>query len=422
MQDKVRDGLRSVGTALAREVSDHPAIRDPFVRHHFSSKGNWFFLVVALIMFAVAWPTLPLTHDLPAYLLPIVAAFAALPVALSWSAPLAGWAVSVVSAYLIALTVPTTNGWYWGIQVVHIIALLVLTFFALSRGPLVRLPLVWLCTVAIFVLTAPDDGKVGWAVGLTFLAVVTALIRGLLRVSIKLRASTEETELAESQKAVLEERARIARDLHDVVAHRMSVVVVMAQTARYRLGDVGDEAAAEFDAIADAARASLDEVRQLLGVLRLDDGAGSYAAAPNPGLGDIAELVAQTGRTGVDVLLDDTADRDAVGEASALVIYRIVQESLANATRHAPGAAISVRLSPARGDATDVVITNGPARGAPLQLAGAGTGLAGMTERARVVGGSVSTGPRVDGGFEVRAHIPDGPRAALRAGTGTADG
>ncbi len=127
-------------------------------------------------------------------------------------------------------------------------------------------------------------------------------------------------------------------------------------------------------------------------------------------------------RTGVDVLVDDTADRDAVGEASALVIYRIVQESLANATRHAPGAAISVRLSPARGDATDVVITNGPARGAPLQLDGQGTGLAGMAERAGIVGGSVSTGPRVDGGFEVRAHIPDGPRATLSAGTGTIDG
>lgn len=124
--------------------------------------------------------------------------------ALAWSAPIVGWAVSVVSAYLIALTAPTTNGWYWDIQVVHIIGLLVLTFFlAFTRGPLVRLPLVWLCTVAIFVLTAPDDGKVGWAVGSTFLAVVTALIRGLLRVSTKPRASTEETELAESQKAVL---------------------------------------------------------------------------------------------------------------------------------------------------------------------------------------------------------------------------
>lgn len=142
----------------------------------------------------------------------------------------------------------------------------------------------------------------------------------------------------------------------------------------------------------------------------LDDGAGSYAAAPNPGLGDIAELVAQTSRTGVDVLADDTADRDAVGEAfwhwSSTGSCRSRY-----ATRHAPGAAISVRLSPARGDATDVVITNGPARGAPLQLDGQGTGLAGMAERVGIVGGSVSTGPRVDGGFEVRAHIPDGPRA-----------
>ncbi|MBD0024180.1 sensor histidine kinase [Gordonia pseudamarae] len=412
MQGKFVDGIRSVGTVLVREVADHPAMTDPAVRRYFSSKVNWLFLMVALIMYAVAWPTLTLTHDLPAYWLPIVSAFAALPIALSWSAPSVGWAVSVLSAYLVALLVPVDPGWNWEIQVVHIIELLVLTFFVFARGPLRSLPLVWICTVVIFVLVAPAEARVGWAVGLTFLAVVTALVRGLLRVSTQLRASTEETELAESRKVVLEERARIARDLHDVVAHRMSVVVVMAQTARYRLDDVGDDAVAEFDAIADAARASLDEVRQMLGVLRLDDGSGSYLAAPNPGLGDIAELVAQTGRTGVDVLLDDTADRETVGDASALVIYRIVQESLANATRHAPGAAISVRLSPARGEATDVVITNGPARGEPLRLAGAGTGLAGMAERARIVGGSVSAGERDGGGFEVRAQIPDGPWAA----------
>ena len=175
MQGKFVDGIRSVGTVLVREVADHPAMTDPAVRRYFSSKVNWLFLMVALIMYAVAWPTLTLTHDLPAYWLPIVSAFAALPIALSWSAPSVGWAVSVLSAYLVALLVPVDPGWNWEIQVVHIIELLVLTFFVFARGPLRSLPLVWICTVVIFVLVAPAEARVGWAVGLTFLAVVTAL-------------------------------------------------------------------------------------------------------------------------------------------------------------------------------------------------------------------------------------------------------
>ncbi|MFW0786735.1 histidine kinase [Gordonia sp. CPCC 206044] len=393
----------AAGTAVVGELRELPAAQDPAVRHYFASRINWFFLFAAAVMYAVSWPTLPITHSLPTYTLPVVAAFAAFPLAFAWSAPLMAWAVSVVSAQLIGLLVPTVNGWPWGIQVTHLIVLLVLTFFAYLRGPLRLLPVVWLCTALVVYLSAPADARVGWVFGLTFLAVVVALIRFLAATRRQLAERAEEKDLAESQKAILQERTRIARDLHDVVAHRMSVVVVMAQTARYRLSDVSDEAAAEFDSIAVAARSSLDEVRQLLGVLRTEAGA---PAAPNPGLADLSTLVMQTRLTGAEVALSESVTPTAVGDAQALVIYRIVQESLANATRHAPGARIDIRIAPDDDAGVDVEIRNSAPTAAPVRLPGTGTGIRGMVERAIAVGGALSATPTADGGFVVRARIP----------------
>nr|WP_157226441.1 histidine kinase [Gordonia soli] len=390
---------------MMRELSELPAAQDPAVQRYFSSRVNWFFLFAALVMYSIAWPTLPLTHELPAYTLPVVAAFASLPLALAWAAPTVGWAVSVVSAQVIGLIIPTANGWPWSIQVTHLIVLLVLTTCTYLRGPLTWLPVVWVSTCLVIYFAAPGNDGLGWAFGLTFLAIVVALIRFLVRSRRQLRARTEETELAESQKVVLEERARIARDLHDVVAHRMSVVVVMAQTARYRLSEVSDEAAGEFDEIASAARTSLNEVRQLLGVLRLE---GDAPAAPNPGLDDIEALVDATRRTGAEVTLVDELDHSLVGDTAALVVYRIIQESLANATRHAPGSRIDVRVIAHGTAGLEVGVRNSVATAAPMGLSGGGAGIPGMIDRAKTVGGTLGAGPTPDGGFAVRALIPLG--------------
>ncbi|MGW5523210.1 sensor histidine kinase [Gordonia sp. NPDC003950] len=395
--------VRQIGSAAATEIRGLPVVQHPDVRAYLRSPVNWFFLIFAVVLFAVAWPTLPETHDLPSYALPVTAAVATLPLALAWAAPLLGWAVCVIAAQLIGFLVPTANGWPWTIQVTQIIALLVLTFVAYLRCPLRYLAPVWLVSAAAFALAAPPTVRVGWVFGVTSMAVVVALLRGLLSSRRQLAASAEETKAAESVTAVLEERARIARDLHDVVAHRMSMVVVMAQTARYRIPDVGDAAAAEFDAIASAARNSLDEVRQLLGVLRLD---GTQASsAPNPGLADIDSLLDHTRLAGASVTVSDTLDHAEFAESSALVIYRIVQESLANATRHAPGATIAVTLVPAD-DGAEVTVVNAAGTDAPLELGGAGVGITGMSDRARAVGGWLTAHPTRDGGFVVRAYIP----------------
>lgn len=403
---------RALRRATAEQVRSWPVVQDPRIRRYFGGPANWFFLFAAVVLYSVSWPTLPMTHHLPVYTLPVVAAFAAFPVALAASAPLLGWAISAVSALAIGVLVQTANGWPWAIQVTHLIAFLVLTFMSFLRCPLRLLAPWWLCAVAVIVLVAPHDQRVGWAFGLTSLAVVVALLRGLLASRRQLAVQTEETKVAESTTAVLTERARIARDLHDVVAHRMSMVVVMAQTARYRIPeDVSPVAAAEFDAIADAARASLDEVRQLLGVLRVEG--SDAAAAPNPGLGDIGSLIEQTRRAGVAITVTDELDHARFAESAALVIYRIVQESLANATRHAPGAPIEVRLTPdSHAAGAQVVVANAAPTAAPLQLGGAGVGIPGMGERAHTVGGSLTATPTPGGGFAVRAWIPPAPHPA----------
>lgn len=392
----------AAGTAVARAVSELPAARDPLVRHYFSSRINWLFLFAAAVMYAVAWPTLPQIHDLPTYTWPVVAAFEAIPLAFAWAAPIGAWAVSVVAAQLIGLLVPVAAGWEWGISVPHLIVLLVVTVTAYLRAPISWLPVIWICTSAVLFQVAPPGARGGWVFAATFTVIVVALIRAVVSSRRALAAQNEETQLVEAQKAILTERTRIARDLHDIVAHRMSVVVVMAQTARYRIDDVSDSAAAEFDAIAVAARASLDEVRQLLGVLRTD---GDASAVPAPGLGDIASLVTATRLTGAAVAVTDSADHDRIGDAAALVAYRIVQESLANATRHAPGAPIDIRLH-GGDDVVAVDVVNAAPTGAPVHLPGEGTGIPGMTERAVALGGVLRAGPTEVGGFHVHAEIP----------------
>ncbi|OCH78988.1 sensor histidine kinase [Gordonia sp. UCD-TK1] len=403
-----RKKLRAVGASSLEWASTAPVAQDPAVRHYFSSRLNWFFLFVALVMYSVAWPTLPITHSMPVFVLPVVAAFAALPIALAWSAPLLGWAISVVSAQLIGIVVPTRGGWELTIQVTHLIELLVLTFMAFLKCPLRWIPVVWVSTSIVIAFAVQPTARVGWVFGISVLAVLVALLRGLMASRRQLAVRTEQTEAAEAEAAVLQERARIARDLHDVVAHRMSMVVVMSQTARYRLPDVSPSAAAEFDAIAEAARTSLDEVRQLLGVLRVEGADAS--AAPNPGLAELDSLVTETRRAGAEVVLDLAIDADAVGESAALVIYRIVQESLANATRHAPGGRVDVEVTHGEGDLVDVAVVNTAATAGPLQIGGSGVGIPGMIDRAQAVGGSLVAAPTSTGGFAVRARIPATPR------------
>lgn len=217
-----------------------------------------------------------------------------------------------------------------------------------------------------------------------------------------LAEQTELTELERARRAILEERTRIAREMHDVVAHHMSMIAVQAETAPFRLPEMDEPTRDEMAGIAAAARSALTDMRRLLGVLRADD--AEALRAPQPGLADLPTLAETARRAGVAVTL--TVDSPhAVREPVALAAYRIVQEALANAARHAPGAPIEVEAG-VQGDRFVVTVTNGPPAVAAPPRPGAGLGQVGMRERAELLGGTLTAGPADDGGYRVRATLP----------------
>ncbi|WP_285679102.1 sensor histidine kinase [Kitasatospora phosalacinea] len=238
-----------------------------------------------------------------------------------------------------------------------------------------------------------------------------AATAGLHRRSRAQRAAHERTRAlalgAVAENAVRAERARIARELHDVVAHHVSMIAVRAETARLATPDLPAQGAERLLEIGDAARDALAEMRRLLGVLR-EDGRAAPARAPQPGLAALGELLEQARRAGggtVRLVVRGTpAPLDPGAELAA---YRIVQEALTNARRHAPGAAVEVELHHTATALELRVRDHGPGPGGGPRPGG-GHGLTGMRERAAAVGGTLRTGPGPGGGFAVTAHLPRG--------------
>lgn len=358
---------------------------------------------VTAILFTVAWPTLQVTHHVPAGVQPLIAGLAALPLLLVRVNPALGWAVSVSSALVIPLVFDLVGGNEFPWQVVHVMVLMALLLAVSMRLPLPVVGVALVTTVLVFLAHAPGQDGPGWALGLTGLVVFGLLIRWLVLSRRQLARQEEETEVERARRAILEERARIARDLHDVVAHHMSLVVVQAQSAQYRLGGLSDETKEEFDSIGATAREALNEIRGMLGVLRSDG--QTPESAPVPGIGRIDELVDASRRAGMTVTVD-RGPLPVLSETSGLALYRILQESLSNAARHAPGAAVRVGLV---GDPvmTELVVVNDVAvQATTAPSSGGGHGIIGMRDRALSVGGTLSAHSAVGGGFEVRALIP----------------
>jgi signal transduction histidine kinase len=214
-----------------------------------------------------------------------------------------------------------------------------------------------------------------------------------------------------SQHTARGERARIARELHDVVAHHISMIVVQAETARLTTPGLPAAGAHRFTEIGDTARAGLTEMRRLLGVLREDAGATVADRHPQPGLPQLAELIdAAREASGVGTRLIVSGPVAEFDPGVELAAYRIVQEALTNARRHAPGAAVDVELRYEQDALRLRIRDNGP--GPDQAAAAAGHGLLGMRERALAVGGSLRTGAAHGGGFCVEAVLPAKPEVA----------
>jgi signal transduction histidine kinase len=227
--------------------------------------------------------------------------------------------------------------------------------------------------------------------------------------SLEDRAARLEAERdAEAQIAAVAERARIARELHDVIAHNVSVMVVQADGASYALDADPGRAREALAAISATGRQALAEMRRLLGVLRREEEGGTSARAPQPGIGELGELLEQARGAGLPVSFTVEGEPLPLPGGIALAAYRIVQESLTNTRKHAgPVASASVTLR--YSDAALVLAISDDGRG---DLGGAampgatGHGLTGMRERVAIYGGSVAAGPRRGGGFEVVATLP----------------
>jgi signal transduction histidine kinase len=200
-----------------------------------------------------------------------------------------------------------------------------------------------------------------------------------------------EVSAAREDQAVLQERARIARELHDVVAHHVSAIAIQADTGRLTV----PAGAERFEAIGDTAREALTEMRRVLGVLRT----GDAERAPQPGLDGLGELVATARASGTDVRLVVEGAARTLSPGVELTAYRVLQEALTNARRHAPGASVEVRLRYSDEALAVRVRDDGPGSAAEP-----GLGLRGMRERVAMVGGELVT--RSDGGFVVEARLP----------------
>ncbi|MFG3548792.1 sensor histidine kinase [Streptomyces sp. NPDC047725] len=199
-----------------------------------------------------------------------------------------------------------------------------------------------------------------------------------------------------------QERLRIARELHDVLAHSISVINVQAGVGLALLDSDPEQARTALATIKDKSKEALGEVRQVLDTLRAP---GDAPRAPAPGLDRLPELVEQAASAGLTVEIEGRAPHLPPG--TDLAAFRIVQEALTNVVRHSRSRRARVRLDPEGGTLRLRVDDDGPATGA--DAGGSGNGLAGMRERAAALGGTIEAGPRPDGGFRVLARLPLGP-------------
>lgn len=219
-------------------------------------------------------------------------------------------------------------------------------------------------------------------------------------------AEAEADRLAEAERAVAKERSRIAREMHDVVAHSMSVVAVQAAAGREIVHADPDKAARVFARIEAVGRESLTELRRMLGVLR-EVGDESPSLVPQPGVAEIAEAVEQSNAAGVATQLIVNGHQRPLPAGVELTAFRIVQEALTNVRKHAgrpATATVSIDYAP---DAVVLeIVDDGRGAATSMSSLGAGHGLLGMRERVEIYGGTLSAGPRPGGGFAVRASLP----------------
>jgi signal transduction histidine kinase len=405
----------AVGAAIAAPLLASPAGRT--LRHAVPRLNRTFGYYLPDLHFQLmdpAWQAL--------LVLVALAGVAPLPMAML-GRPLLGWRLG----WLALLAAPWTEiRWQWfgqdlswePVQVAVLAVVFIMAGIRNRRGVLwwmwaLTVPGWWLATLAWWLQSG--GGKPGLAlpagtIVLTAVAVTADALGVRDRARLALADATERAEAETARRAVLEERAKIAREMHDVVAHHLSLIAVRADAAPYRLAGLAGEARAEFGDLGETAREALTEMRRLLGVLRTGQ---ATEHVPQPQFADLPGLVDAARDAGLAVELAQCGPVSKLPAAVGSCAFRIVQESLSNAGRHAPGATISVGVE-VEPTVVRLKISNGPpatARNGTSAANCRGHGLAGMRERATLLGGAFSAGPTADGGFAVAAELPTGEPA-----------
>ena len=234
--------------------------------------------------------------------------------------------------------------------------------------------------------------------------VIGVTIGAVMRRLIESMGDLKAAEVGLAEKAATDERQRIAREVHDVIAHSMTVTMLHVTAARLAVARGDDDAATEALLEAEkAGRESLNEIRHTVGLLRTEPDGG--IEAPQPGVGDIVQLVDGFAEAGVDVHLDLDGGLDGVSPPVGLTLFRVVQESLANAVRHQPGSSTVVSVT--AGDEVHVRVLSEGGKRRPTNGCIPGNGIQGMRERVEALHGSLSAGPAGRSAWLVECHLPE---------------
>jgi signal transduction histidine kinase len=333
--------------------------------------------------------------------IPIFTVAAVAPFVLMLTRPLLAWRIALVTAVVSGIIQTTGRNEPWPWQSLEFLVLAASAFVVALRHPRGVTIWTWLSALVLIFIFVDFNTIPIVILGLSVLMVVGDQIRRRREVQSRLAAEKERSELEAARRTVLEERTRIARELHDVVAHHMSLIAVRAESAPYRLKGLPEPVAEEFAAIANASREALTEMRRLLGVLRNET---PPPVQPQPGVEDLTDLVETAKGAGVDIRLDLQPEL-RVAPSVGLTAYRIVQEALSNARRHASGAPVSITVAE-DGTNLELTVVNGPGTPINANPTGGSQGLIGMYERATMLGGSLTTGATENGGFQVHGKIP----------------
>ncbi|MDN0198243.1 histidine kinase [Streptomyces sp. S.PNR 29] len=331
---------------------------------------------------------LTMVRPVGAFWLSMAGSVLALPFGVGWGDwP---WRPSSFACHLTVLTVvavrtrPRTAAWMWALTAAYGLAAETLFgadhyYYGTNTAPMLVFSALLLLVVAVWHIRRAAEQEV------TAQQTVTAHER--------------------SRRTLLEERTTIARELHDVVAHHMSVVAIQAEAAPYRVENPPPELEKAFATIRENAVAALTELRRVLGVVRAED----YEApdAPQPTLADLDGLLANVREAGLSVEKAVTGAVRELPQGVELSAYRIVQEALSNTLRHAPGASARVEVSYVLGGLGLRIVNDPPPAPALIKPSpGAGHGITGMRERVSMLNGEMTAGPTADGGYEVAVFLP----------------